>query len=285
MTSKKNRPDDDATSATSFHALRNRAEEMAQEKEILSTEKLYELSPEETRQALHELQVHQIELQIQNEELRRAQVELDIARSRYFDLYNLAPVGYCTISENGLLLEANLTAATLLGVARSSLVKQIFSRFIIENDRDFYYLYLKKLFGSCVQQTCELRMKKKDGTEFWALLDSTIVKNADNTSVYRTIMSDITGRKQLEEKLEKERYRLQKALDEVKTLRGIVPICMHCKKIRDDQGYWSQVEVYVHYHTEAEFSHGICPECMKKLYPDINMDEDVSAPENDDNIE
>ena len=52
-------------------------------------------------------------------------------------------------------------------------------------------------------------------------------------------------------------------------LRGILPICAHCKKIRDDQGYWSQAEVYVRDHTEAEFSHGICPECIEKLYPEF----------------
>ena len=92
---------------------------------------------------LHELRVHQIELEMQNEELRRAQAELDAARARYFDLYDLAPVGYCTLSEQGLILEANLTAATLLGVARGALVKQPFTRFILKEDQDIYYLHRK----------------------------------------------------------------------------------------------------------------------------------------------
>jgi phosphoserine phosphatase RsbU/P len=61
---------------------------------------------------------------------------------------------------------------------------------------------------------------------------------------------------------------LRKAFDEIKTLRGIVPICMNCKKIRDDMGFWNQVDVYVHEHTEAEISHGFCPECMRKVYPE-----------------
>lgn len=65
---------------------------------------------------------------------------------------------------------------------------------------------------------------------------------------------------------------LREAFEQIKTLRGIVPICASCKKIRDDQGYWSQVEVYVRDHTEAEFSHDICPECMKKMYPDFCED-------------
>ena len=64
---------------------------------------------------------------------------------------------------------------------------------------------------------------------------------------------------------------LRQALDHVKTLRGIVPICANCKKIRDDQGYWNQVEVYVRDHTEASFSHGICPDCIAKLYPELAM--------------
>jgi DNA-binding response OmpR family regulator len=63
-------------------------------------------------------------------------------------------------------------------------------------------------------------------------------------------------------------YELERALADIKTLRGILPICMHCKKIRDDQGYWNQVEIYVRDHTEAEFSHGLCPDCMRTLYPD-----------------
>jgi len=64
---------------------------------------------------------------------------------------------------------------------------------------------------------------------------------------------------------------LRRAFDQIKTLRGIVPICANCKKIRDDQGYWNQVEVYVRDHTEAEFSHGLCPECLKNLYPEFGQ--------------
>ena len=77
-------------------------------------------SPEEAGRTLQEPQVHQIELQMQNEELRRAQVELDAERARYFDLFELAPVGYVTVSDKGLILEANLTAAHLLGVDRGT---------------------------------------------------------------------------------------------------------------------------------------------------------------------
>ncbi|MFK5951822.1 MAG: response regulator [Desulfobacterium sp.] len=67
---------------------------------------------------------------------------------------------------------------------------------------------------------------------------------------------------------------LQGALDEIKTLRGIIPICSHCKKIRDDKGYWEQIEAYISDHSEAQFSHGICPDCAQELYPDFNFYEE-----------
>ena len=109
---------------------------------------------------------------MQNEELRRAQAELEISRSRYFDLFDMAPVGYCTISETGLILEINLTAANLLGANRSELVMQPFSRFIQIQDQDVYYFYRKRLFETQVPQHCELRLFNHH-TFFWARLDAT----------------------------------------------------------------------------------------------------------------
>ncbi|MFC1746400.1 PAS domain-containing protein [Candidatus Riflebacteria bacterium] len=80
---------------------------------------------------------------------------------------------------------------------------------------------------------------------------------------------DVTQQKKLEEEREKLITQLQKALTEIKTLRGILPLCSFCKKIRDDKGYWEQVDVYIHQHTEADISHGVCPECMKEHYPEV----------------
>src|SRR5512133_1744765 len=159
------------------------------------------LSPEETRQLLHELQVHQIELEMQNDELRKTQAELDAMRERYFDLYNLAPVGYLSISEQGLILEANLTASCLLGLARGALVKKPIGRFISKDDQDRYYLHRKQLFKTGNPQACELRMVKKDGTVFWANLMATAARAEDGTFVGRVVLSDISERKQAEEAL------------------------------------------------------------------------------------
>jgi PAS domain S-box-containing protein len=178
--------------------LRRRAEEIVRRKAAQSSE---DLSPEETRHALHELRVHQIELEMQNEELRRAQAELDAARARYFDLYDLAPVGYCTLSEQGLILEANLTAATLLGVARGALCKQPITRFILRDDQDIYYQHRRQLFETVEPQTCELRMVKADGMVFWVQLSTTAARDADGAPVCRAVMGDITERKRAEGRL------------------------------------------------------------------------------------
>ena len=161
-------------------------------------ESLAALAPAEMRQTLHELRVHQIELELQNEELRRAQVELDTARARYFDLYDLAPVGYVTLSEQGAILEANLTAATLLGGARGALVQHPFSQFLLREDEDFYYLRQKQLFKTGKPQSFELRLVKKDGTDFWAQLEATATQDAVGAPVCRLVLSDITDRKQAE---------------------------------------------------------------------------------------
>jgi PAS domain-containing protein len=132
MTTKKNRPEDTAPleaamsspSTVPAQVLRRQAEDIFRERTAKSTDGLDVLSVEKNRQMLYELQVHQIELEMQNEELRRTHAELDIVRKRYFDLYDLAPTGYCTLSEKGLFLEANLTAATMLGTHRQELVSR-----------------------------------------------------------------------------------------------------------------------------------------------------------------
>jgi hypothetical protein len=86
------------------------------------------------------------------------------------------------------------------------------------------------------------------------------------------ILSARLKRERVEEALREKVEELRQALDQIKTLRGIVPICSSCKKIRDDQGYWNQVEVYVSEHTEADFTHSICPDCARKLYPEIYVE-------------
>jgi PAS domain S-box-containing protein len=207
-----------AESETLAVDLRNRAENASREEEA---KKMEAMSPDETRHMLHELRVHQIELQMQNDQLRHAQAELDAARARYFDLYDLAPVGYFTLSEDEMILEANLTATTLLGVARDALVKQPISRFILDEDQDIYYLYRKQLLethstssGQAVEpQVCELRMLKKNGKSFWAHLEAATAQDADGAPVCRLVMSDISERKRVEEDIHLNESRLRRLVD------------------------------------------------------------------------
>lgn len=123
------------------------------------------MSPEAMQQALHDLEVHQIELEMQNEELHRTQSQLTVSRELYADLYDRAPVGYCTLNEQGLILQANLTLCDLLGVAHATLVRQVISKFIARADQDIYYLTRNRLIQSGEPQSCELRLLKADGAE------------------------------------------------------------------------------------------------------------------------
>jgi PAS domain S-box-containing protein len=153
------------------------------------------VSPQAMLQALHDLEVHQVELAMQNEELRRTQAELDAARARYYDLYDLAPVGYCTLNDQGLILEANLTAARLLGVARGELSQRPISLFIFKTDQDIYYLLRGQLQSSSEPQSCELRMVRKDGVQFWAHLAVTAGQDAGGATLHRLVLTDVTDRR------------------------------------------------------------------------------------------
>nr|WP_321498117.1 ATP-binding protein [uncultured Methanolobus sp.] len=191
--------------------IREQAEEIIRNKNDVTTEDLNECSPEDIKKMLHELRIHQIELEMQNEELRRVQTELAATQERYFDLYDLAPVGYLTINENGIVLETNLTAAKMLGVVRSALVRQPITRFILKSDQDIYYKYCKQLFMTADPQVCELQMIKQGGEIFWALIEATCVQENNGTYVSRVVISDITKLKVLEYNLTIEKEKAQEA--------------------------------------------------------------------------
>ena len=164
----------------------------------------------EAQKLLHELQVHQIELEMQQEELIRAQTELNASRERYFDLYDLAPVGYCTLDEQGRILEANLTAATLLGVERSGLVRMPITRFILSEDQDTYHRHRAAMHEAGKPQIRDIRMQKKDGGVFWAHLMFVAGKTPEGLPIWRIALSDITDHKLAEKKLQEseERFRV-----------------------------------------------------------------------------
>ncbi len=154
--------------------------------------------PEEASPALDRPRAHQFELAQLSEELGRVQDERDDARARYFALYDLATVGYITLSEAGLILEANLTAANLLGIARGAMTRRPISRFILREDQDTYKQHCKRLIETGVSQSCDLQMVRRDNSSFWAQLEATTARNTDGAKVYRVVLSDLTTRKQAE---------------------------------------------------------------------------------------
>ncbi len=148
---------------------------------------------------LHDLSVHQIELEMQNDELRRNEVKLEASRARYFELYSLAPVGYFTIDEKGVILESNLTAAALLGVARSELPGKPLSRFFARQDADEYHLRCEFLSRTGTPQSCELRMVKTDGAEIWVYLTATADRDESGAFIGKIALLDMTERKRAEQ--------------------------------------------------------------------------------------
>lgn len=153
------------------------------------------------RRLVQELRAHQTELLAQNGELREAQEDLKTMNSRYFDLYELAPVGYCTISESNKVLSANRTAAVLLGVDNEELVGKPIQRFIAPVDQDNYYLHCKRLFEAGKPQSCELRLVRPDRSQFWAELIATFALDASGIGVHRIVLTDIDERRTAQDKI------------------------------------------------------------------------------------
>jgi PAS domain S-box-containing protein len=166
-----------------------------------------EVTLEEAKRLFHELQVHQIELEMQNDQLRHTQLELEAARARYFDLYDLAPVGYLTLDEAGGILEANLTAASLLGVSRALLVNKPLARYILPKDRDNYQRFRRRFTEEGKSSVGEFRLVRPDGALFW--VQSLI--SSPQPGEFRITLSDISEHRRFEDELHREN-RVWKAL-------------------------------------------------------------------------
>ena len=162
------------------------------------------------------LHTHQIELEMQNEQLIRSEAELSEARSRYFDLYNQAPVGYCTVNEKGLILDVNLTGSSMLGLSRSKLVGMAFHRLLLKEDQSIYHLHSTALLNSRLPQECELRLKLPDGVSMWVHLMSSVEQEAQDAPLLRVVISDITARKKTELALHETHVELEKLVNYTK---------------------------------------------------------------------
>ena len=155
--------------------LRDRAEAAANASSYVVPETL----PEDFRRVVHDLQVHQIELEMQNEELRSTQIQLLEAQEHLTELYDFAPVGYMSLSDKGIILEANLTCARMLGLERGLILRKPISTFVLDEDQDIFYRHKRMVLEERTLQSSELRMRTQQGTPFWALLESRVVEGTD----------------------------------------------------------------------------------------------------------
>lgn len=180
-------------------ALRNRAEEkLKSEVRKPQSEDLHKLSNEESQRLVHELRTHQIELEMQNEDLRKAQEELTVSQRRYSDFYDFAPVGFFTFDGNGLIVEVNLPGARLLNFDRLSLINKPFPLFVDKEDRNIFLTYLREVFINQEMRSCEIRLGLKNVTIYAQLQSIAVEDNEDGTVFCKTVISDITPRRRAE---------------------------------------------------------------------------------------
>jgi PAS domain S-box-containing protein len=194
-----------------FKKLRNRAEKSLRER----SRDLGKPPGEDARKLIHELRVHQIELEMQNEDLRNAQLELAESRDKYSDLYDFAPVGYFTLDEKGLIVESNLAGADLLGFERASLIRKGFSQFVAKGSQDVFTFHRKQALETGIKQVSELELKRRDGRSFFAQLQSIPVEGHEGNPIrLRTAVVDITEQKRTEAALLEAHSQLERRVAE-----------------------------------------------------------------------
>lgn len=194
------------------------------------------------------------------------------SEERYRAVADSANEAIITANGDGNIVGWNRGAERAFGYTEAEILGQPLTRLMPHGYRDPHAEGMKRIVAGgarhVIGKTVELEGLRKDGSAFPVEL-SLAEWQTDAGHFYTGILRDITKRKAAEAERDRLLADLQMTLAEVKTLQGIIPICAGCKKIRDDQGFWSQVETYVAKHSRAKFSHGLCPDCVKKWYPDM----------------
>ena len=191
---------EDKRPGNNFEDLRRRAETQVQKSRL--DRDVSKLSDEEVRALAHELQVHQTEIEIQNEELRRAQRELEESRDKYADLYDFSPVGYFTLDRNGLIREVNLSGARLVNRERRFISGQPFMTLVAVEDHRGFLAHLEKVFQKPIRQNCELKLRDNGQGAIYVRLDSiAVLSEPDKLEVCRVAVSDISEAKRAQDQV------------------------------------------------------------------------------------
>ena len=206
---------------------------------------------------------------------KKSENELRESEEKFRGIAEISLAGVYII-QDGIFKYVNKKFAEILGYSVEECLNNMhFQQTVHPEDLDVVREQIsKRISGKVNSVNYTFRGIKKNGKMIHVEIFGSTIQLSGKPAVAGSIL-DITARKQVEEEREELIEALQKALSEVKTLRGFIPICSYCKKIRDDKGYWSQIESYIHKHSDAECSHGICPECAKKYFPDMDLYNDA----------
>ena len=201
---------------------------------------------------------------------RESFIAIQKSENKYRSLINNIP-GMIYKTETGRSVNISINSEVLCGYKNSELMTmEGLSEIIYPDDRQSVLDTVSRLIERPISLIQEYRIISKGGNIKWVSDHKTSTFNSDGSfNSIDGIIYDITLNKYLEEQKDKFMLKLQNALSEVNTLQGILPICSHCKKIRDDEGYWQRVESYIGQRTATEFSHGICPDCVNEYYSDL----------------
>lgn len=203
-------------------------------------------------------------LQLKIDEQAKTEKQLRESRGQYREIYNSISDCLIILDIKGKVLDVNPAACRTFGYSRDEFIGCHVARIIHKNSHKALNNHTEKL-KETGNFSGELAAVRKDGSELSIVARGTVFMFQDRQNVL-SVIRDVTKERKNQAQREKLILDLQKALEEIKTLKGIVPICSHCKKIRDDKGYWNLLETYIEKHSEASFSHGLCPECSDSLY-------------------
>lgn len=232
---------------------------------------LQALSPEQVQHLVAELEIHQTELELQNEDLRRAYEELEQLRNRYLDLYENAPVGYLTLDHRRVVRDANLTAARLLGVARARLIGQPIEHFVDPAQRDTCYLQLRAIMDGETAAPVETEFTAVEGSRLSVWLHVTADAAAPpDAPTYRVTFSELASWRQTAPLPPHDGPAA--TVQGLHALNGLLPMCAACQRVRCADATWEPVSSFLQRAWGVPISHALCPDCVWKLYPNEARD-------------
>lgn len=206
---------------------------------------------------------------------RRAEAALRVSEQKFAKAFRSSPDAITiTTLTDGRYIEVNDSFLRFTGFEREEVIDRTSRELGIWPNTEDRDRLVRPLKGQGAIYNQELEFRGKSGQMIVGLVSAEVI-DIGREPCFLTVIHDITDRKRAEKEREKLMQALQETLAKVKTLTGLLPICAWCKKIRDDKGYWTQVEQYIGKHSEALFSHGICPECAKKQYREALGGEDA----------